>query len=64
MAFFPVELGPGFSSELVDLGAVPLSKLRASDDPALHRSLRHVVQQAADIGVTSQGTAGGGERVD
>ncbi|MGW1680989.1 hypothetical protein [Saccharopolyspora sp. NPDC002376] len=64
MAFFPVELGPGVSSELVDLGAVPLSKLRTLEDAALYRSLRHVVQQTADIGVTSQGNGGGGERVD
>lgn len=63
MTYFPAEPGPGVSSELIDLGGISLTELRALKDAALHRSLRHVVEQTADIGVTSAG-GNGGERVD
>lgn len=65
MTFSSVDPEPGVSSELVDLGGVPLSELRTLNGGALHRSLRHVVEQTADIGVTSgSGGTEGGERVD
>ncbi|MCI2415860.1 hypothetical protein MOQ72_00350 [Saccharopolyspora sp. K220] len=64
MTFFSVDAEPGVESELIDLEMVPLSELRTLNHAALYRSLRHVVERAADIGVTESGTNDGKERAD
>ncbi|MDA3626593.1 hypothetical protein OU415_14190 [Saccharopolyspora sp. WRP15-2] len=64
MTFSSLNAEPGISSELVDLGAISLPELRTLKDSTLHRSLRHVVQQTADIGVIPSPPGEGGERVD
>jgi FXSXX-COOH protein len=46
MESFSTDTEPGVESELVDLGGVPLTVLRALDDTALHRAVRHVVDQS------------------
>ncbi|GAA4616772.1 hypothetical protein [Saccharopolyspora hordei] len=65
MTFSPLDAEPGVASQLIDLGAISLPELRSLEDGALHRSLQHVVQQTADVGMTSpSGSSEGGERVD
>ncbi|GLY34814.1 hypothetical protein Amsp01_008380 [Amycolatopsis sp. NBRC 101858] len=54
---------PEISSDLLDLGAMPLSVLRAYDSAALRRSLRHAVERTAHIPVTAS-SSGGAKRVD
>jgi hypothetical protein len=54
---------PEISSDLLDLGAMPLSVLRALDSAALRRSLRHAVERTAHIPVTAS-SSGGAKRVD
>ncbi|MGP4014589.1 hypothetical protein [Saccharopolyspora sp. 5N708] len=62
---FSVDAEAGVASELIDLGTIPLSELRTLDHAALHQSLRHVVERAADIGATESSSGqGSGERVD
>ncbi|QKV78424.1 hypothetical protein [Amycolatopsis sp. Hca4] len=55
----------GIESELLDLGEVPLSKLRNLDGDELRNALSHAADRAAFIPVTASGSgAGGAERVD
>jgi hypothetical protein len=56
----------GIESELVDLGGVPLSKLRTLDGSELRNALRHAVERVSYIPVTASGSTGGSgaERVD
>jgi hypothetical protein len=48
----------GLPSELVDLSATSLSELRALDNAAISRSLRHVKAQIEYVGVTEVNCAG------
>lgn len=53
----------GIESELLDLGEVPLSRLRTLDGSELRSSVRHVVERVSYIPVTASGS-GGAKRVD
>jgi hypothetical protein len=48
----------GLPSELADLSATSLSELRALDNAAIGRSLRHVKAQIEYVGVTEVNCAG------
>jgi hypothetical protein len=54
---------PEISSELLDLGSMPLSALRTLGSATLRRSLRHAVERTAHIPVTAS-SSGGAKRVD
>jgi hypothetical protein len=54
----------GIQSELIDLGEVPLSKLRTLDGSELRSALRHAVERVTYIPVTASGSGGGAKRVD
>jgi hypothetical protein len=54
---------PEIAADLLDLGAMPLSALRALDSTALRRTLRHAVERTAHIPVTAS-SSGGAKRVD
>lgn len=45
---------PGVESQVVDLGALPLSMLRVIDGAALRRSLLHVAAQARYARISSE----------
>ncbi len=56
---------PGIESELVDLEAVPFTKLPERDDETLRRSLSHVVERTNRVQARYKSSnAGGGERID
>lgn len=55
----------GIESELVDLGGVPLARLRTLEGRELRNALRHAVDRVSYIPVTASGSTGSGaERVD
>lgn len=54
---------PGFDSELIDLGMVPLTVLREMGGAGFQQRLRRVLQHAAHPRV-SVGGSSGGERID
>lgn len=58
----PVAVEPTVESQLIDLGAVPLSVLRRLDGVILDRSLRHVVDKARHLMISAD--QGGAERID
>src|SRR3981081_589176 len=62
MNSIPVDAEPDVESELVDLGAVPLTVLRELDHAALHRAMRRVVERTRALRVirASNGAQGGG----
>ena len=49
------DAGWGIESPLIDLGAVPLKRLLARDDPALAAAMRHAVEQAVHLQVCEYG---------
>jgi FXSXX-COOH protein len=51
MNSIPVDAEPDVESELVDLGAVPLTVLRELDHAALHRAMRRVVERTRALRV-------------
>jgi hypothetical protein len=53
----------GIESELIDLGEVPLTRLRTLDARELRNALRHAVERVSYIPVTASGS-GGARRVD
>jgi hypothetical protein len=56
---------PGIESDLIDLDAIPFTKLREHDNDDLRRSLRHVVERANQVRARYKtSNAGGGERID
>lgn len=55
--------GEGIESELLDLGGVPLSKLRTLDGGELRNALEHAAERVAYIPVTASGS-GGAKRID
>lgn len=56
MTPFSVDPEAGITSELIDLETMPLSELRTLNHAALDRSLRHVVEQTANLRVTEAGS--------
>jgi FXSXX-COOH protein len=56
---------PGIESELIDLSAVPLDRLRELNSSALCESMHHVLDRTASVRYVRRTTTnGGGERVD
>ncbi|MDS0137279.1 MULTISPECIES: hypothetical protein [unclassified Amycolatopsis] len=53
----------GIESKLLDLGEVPLSRLRTLDGTELQSSLRYAAERVSYIPVTASGS-GGARRVD
>jgi hypothetical protein len=65
MNFSPADLEPGIESQLIDLDAVPFTRLRDLDTEALRRSQRHVVERTRGLRARYRsGNASGGERID
>ncbi|OLF13556.1 hypothetical protein [Actinophytocola xanthii] len=61
----PADLEPGIESQLVDLSAVPFTRLRDLDTEALRRSQNHVVERTRGVRASYPSNEdGGGERID
>lgn len=59
------DVEPGIESQLIDLEAVPFTKLRERDDEVLRQSLLHVVERTSRVHARYRSSnAGGGERID
>jgi FXSXX-COOH protein len=52
MSASPTELESNLESSVIDVGAIPLAALRTLDGAVVRRSLRHVVERTAHVGVT------------
>ena len=56
---------PPIESELLDLDAIPFTKLRDLDGDELRRSTRHVVERTSLVRTRYRSSNdGGGERID
>ena len=65
MNSFSVDIEPGIESELIDLDAVPFTRLRELDSEPLRRSLRHVVDRTRHVAARYRSAGqSGGERID
>lgn len=65
MNSFSADIEPGIESELIDLDAVPFTRLRELDSEPLRRSLGHVVDRTRRVAARYRSTnQAGGERID
>jgi hypothetical protein len=56
---------PGIESELIDLSAVPLDRLRVLNSSVVQEAIRHVLERTGCLRrVRRSGETGTGERID